>query len=196
MPNYVNSYVSFERVNKAAKEKFLLLQMRITTENNFSDLMQDGKITQDETHILSWQHENVGPKWTTIDDVGDDYISMTSAWSSPDIGVQWLISELSKVDEKMITRYSYQEEQPDFAGRYLYVGDEMYDGNEDDWEDIVDLVEMKVEGLFELKDEDGELTEEWFDIFNENVYEVINDLDQEFFDDTLQSLYDAEKEEQ
>lgn len=191
MPNYVNSYVRFERMNDAAKEKFFLLKQRISQESNFSDLMQDGTIPVDEIDTRAWQHENIGPKWTTIDDTDDTSIALTSAWVEPSLGVNWLISELASVDPELITAFSYSEEQPDFAGYYVYLGEEIVDGYEDDYDDIKCLLEESVEGLSDMKDGD-DYTEEGFDLFHENVWEVIENHGAKFIDETIQAIYDED----
>jgi len=190
MPNYCNSYVRFENLNESSKGKYILLQQRLTSEKNFSDLMNDGSISEEEIHTRSWQHDHIGPKWTTIDDIDDESMSLTSAWSAPTDGVEWLIRELSSVQPDLITVYSYQEEQPDFAGIYVYEGEDVYDGYEDDFDEIRWVLEQKVEGLVDMKDEDGDYTEEGWDLFHENVWGVLEDCGSQFVDDTIQCIYD------
>lgn len=196
MPNYCHSNVRFERLNDAAKEKFRMLASRVKTEN-FSEMMQDGTIDEDEMFTRMWQHEHVGPKWTSIEDIDVDMfsISMNSAWSSPDDGVNWLVSELAQVDPNLITIYTYQEEQPDFAGFYVYLGEELYDGYEDDYDDIKYLLENKVEGLSEMKDDDGDYTEEGWELFHDNVYEVIDEYGYGFIETIIEQIYEEEKDE-
>lgn len=194
MPNYCMSYVRFENLNEAAKEKYNLLQQRLTSEKNFSDLMNDGSVSEEEIHTRSWQHDHVGPKWTTIDDIDDEGMSLTSAWSAPTDGVEWLIRELSSVQPDLITVYSYQEEQPDFAGIYVYEGEDMYDGYEDDFDDIRWVLEQKVDGLVDMKDEDGDYTEEGWDLFHENVWEVLNDTQDEFLVAVMENLKENKEE--
>lgn len=152
MPNYVYSNITFERMNAAAREKFDLLCQRLTEQKNFGDLWIDGKnVTADDTNLLSWNHENIGPKWTTIEYIEDNHINMTSAWSAPTEGVEWLVAQLASVDPNLITTYTYIEEQPSFAGFYVYHGAEMYDGYEDEWEDILYVLEQNVERLSDMK---------------------------------------------
>lgn len=194
MPNYVFSYVRFEKMNKAAEEKFALLQQRLTENKNFSDLMLDGSVSLDETHTRAWQHEYIGPKWTTIEDIDESGMTLTSAWSAPTEGVEWLINELTQVDPELITVYGYEEEQPAFFGAYVYEGNEIYDGYEDEWDDIVYLVSEEYEDFANGKDEDGEFTDEAWDIFHENVWELLNNNAEEFISTTLKSLLGADDE--
>lgn len=194
MPNYCYSNIRFERINEDAKAKFLELQKRITEESNFSDLMQDGTIDEDEMFSISWQHEHVGPKWTHIEDYDDEGLSMNSAWGPPETGAMWLIEQLAEVDPNLITSFYYIEEQPDFVGNYIYVGTEMEDGYEDNFDDIKYVVEQAVEGLAEMVDEDGYYTEEGWELFHENVYEALDEVNSQFYNDAIQAIYDQEKE--
>ena len=201
MPNYCYSFVRSERINEEAKEKFRFLCKRLGENRNFSELMQDGTIDEDEMFTRSWQHDHIGPKWTHIEDLDEEdcTLSLTSAWSAPDDGVQWLVSQLAEVDDKLITVYTYREEQPDFAGCYVFLGEETYDGYEDDYEDIKYLVEDRVEELSEMKDEDGDYTEEGWEVFHENIFEVIDDCEYTFSTEVIDQIYaeeaEAEKEE-
>ena len=190
MPNYCYSHIRFERINEAGKEKFRMLAKRVTEENLFSDMMQDGTIDKEEMYTRTWQHEHVGPKWTHIEDLDEEEcsLSMNSAWSQPEEGAHWLVGQIAEVDPNVVAIFTYQEEQPDFAGVDIFFGEEIYDAMENDSDEIKELVEARVEELSEMKDDDGDYTDDGWDTFNENVYEVVDDIAYEFIERVLENI--------
>ena len=184
MPNYVSSYIKFENMNQQASEKYNLLRQRLSKDNYFSDLMNDGSIPSDEIYTRAWQYEYVGPKWTTIEDIHECGMTLTSAWSAPTIGVEWLINELSQIQDDLITVYTYEEECPDFYGIYIYKGNVIYDGYERDSEDIEYEVEDKIPVLATMREDDS-YTDEGMELFSEHVWDVINAEQESFITETL-----------
>ena len=149
----------------------------------------------EELYTRAYQHEMVGPKWTTIDDISDTHISMTSAWSEPTDGVQRLIAELAELDPDMVTSYMYEEEQPDVSGVYVYKGSEVYDGYEDDADEIHEVAVNYLEGFKESLDEDGDYTDESWDIWHDGISMTLEEHKQEFLANTLDELLADEKED-
>ena len=195
MPNYCYSHIRFEEINEAGKEKFRMLAKRVTEENNFSDMMQDGTIDKEEMYTRTWQHDNVGPKWTHIEDLDEDEctVSMNSAWSQPEDGARWLVAQIAEVDPNVVAFFTYQEEQPDFCGCDVFFGEEVFDAFEIDHEEIKELLESRVDGLSDMKDEDGDYTDEGWDTFGDHVSEVLDDKIYEFIESTLDLIKMEEK---
>jgi hypothetical protein len=89
----------------------------------------------------------------------------------------------------MITTFQYEDEAPNFFGAYVYIGSEIYDGREDDDEEIRELIE----GLHpEIKEHWDEEEEEWneegWDIWHDNIWNDINDVQCEVIDAILESI--------
>jgi hypothetical protein len=194
MPNYVNSSVRFHSINAAAVEKLNLLKQRLGEHANFCELMYDGTFDKEEMYTRAWQHEHIGPKWTHIEDIDDDGMLLTSAWSDPTMGVEWLIGELAKVDPDLVTIYTYEEEQPAFFGVYVYKGTEVYDGYEDEWDDIIFEMKNEFPEFAEAQDEDGDITDEGWEIFHENIWEFLNDNADRFITETLETLENGDSD--
>jgi hypothetical protein len=89
--------------------------------------------------------------------------------------LEMLLGILVEYDPKIITSISYEDEGPNFFGADIYDGEEMFDGVEYDYEETVELVINDSEQLTE----ESYVDEEWVDqeaedIFNEEMWEVIN----------------------
>ena len=78
MANNVTFKVSFEQINKAAKERLKEMFSRFQDNDcNFGDMFVDGKEgspTYEETNSRSWYLDNVGSKWCYLEEYDDDYL--------------------------------------------------------------------------------------------------------------------------
>lgn len=180
MANHVYTSVNFENINQEAKAKLLELYSRIREDNDyewFSDIMVDGSQdspTHEMTNNLSWNIDNVGSKWCYFDDKDESSFRTTSAWSWPEEGVDWVISELTKIQPDLVTIVRYEDEMPNFYGACVYESNELVESFEESWDDIIDTLTETVEGLAEMWDEEEEdWTEEGRDLIMDNLYETI-----------------------
>jgi hypothetical protein len=195
MANHVNTYVRFYEINDEAKAKLQEMYSRVREDQNykwFSDIFVDGaegSPTYEETEQYSWTTENIGPKWCYFEDYDEDGFSCTSAWSAPEQGLIKLLEILEEYDPNMITTFQYEDEAPNFFGAYVYEGSELYDGREDDDEEIRELIEGLHPEITEHWDEENEeWSDEGRDIWHDNIWSDIGDVQCEVIDGILESI--------
>lgn len=195
MANHVHTHVNFHRISDAGKEVLKELYSRVRkgeTYEWFSDMFVDGEEgspTYEEAGQYTFTHEYVGPKWCYFEEFGEDYFTMESAWSWPETGVEWVFEQVGKVDPDFVAYVTYEDECPNFAGVYVYNNDGVYDGFEDDYEEIRQYMMENVEGLAEeWNEEDEEFSDEGQDLYSEMIWETISDYQMDFVHSTLQDL--------
>jgi hypothetical protein len=167
MANHVTSNINFYEINDAAKAKVKELFTRLRTEGShqwFGDLFvgeevneEGGVLTYEQSEKYSWTTSFVGPKWCYIEDYDDGeysvYINTESAWSPPTDGLERLLDILVEYDPNIIATITYTDEGLGFAGWYVYQGNEVVDGLEDDYDEIMSAI---------LSDDDyNHLAEHW-----------------------------------
>ena len=188
MANHVNTHVRFEKLSGAGKAKLQELYSRIQVKENdyewFSDIFG---LNKELTDLREWNLENVGPKWCYFEDRDEDYFNTVSAWSFPQPGLEWLFEQIASVDPDFIASVFYQDEMPNFFGVYVYNKDGMIDGCEWGEEgEITEMMEQMVPSLKELDQE--EQSEVYFDIWSENIWELVHDKQDQVYNDIMESL--------
>lgn len=195
MANHVSTYVEFRKLNDAGKELLSKLISRIREDGTyrwFGDMWVDGTDqtpTYQETEQYVWTTENIGPKWCYVEEVGEDYIRLTSAWSWPEQGIEWLVNQLAAVDPKVLITCQFDDEMPNFIGVAVYDRHGFVDGFEDDWDQIKDRVTEEHPEIDELEEE----SEEWWDAVHEKMYEVISDAQWSYINEVV-SHYEPSEE--
>lgn len=203
MANHVNYGVRFEQMNDAAKAKWKELTSRLV-EQEYEYWMGDlwvyegGPVSADDVREYSWTTEHVGPKWCYIQDFDEESFHGYSAWSEPTPALEWILSQLAPLDPQMITTITYEDEMPNFAGVYVYEGDECIDGYEDEHDEIMDrifethpdLKEKWDEEIEDWKDEDAQ--DEW----NEILWEEISGHQMALIADTVEMIKNDQQENQ
>ena len=195
MANHVNYGVRFEQMNDAAKAKWKELTSRLVEEQYeywMGDLWvyEGGPVNSEDVREYSWTTEHVGPKWCYIQDFDEESFHGYSAWSEPTPALEWILSQLAPLDPQMITTITYEDEMPNFAGVYVYEGDECIDGYEDEHDEIMDrifethpdLKEKWDEEIEDWKDEDAQ--DEW----NEILWEEISGHQMALITDTVEMI--------
>jgi len=195
MANHVNYGVRFEQMNDAAKAKWKELTSRLVEEQYeywMGDLWvyEGGPVNSEDVREYSWTTEHVGPKWCYIQDFDEESFHGYSAWSEPTPALEWILSQLAPLDPQMITTITYEDEMPNFAGVYVYEGDECIDGYEDEHDEIMDrifethpdLKEKWDEEVEDWKDEDAQ--DEW----NEILWEEISGHQMALIADTVEMI--------
>ena len=192
MANHVNTHVRFEKLNEAGLAKLQELYSRIRPQDKgyewFSDLWG---LDQETTNLYEWNLEHVGPKWCYFEDRGEDYFTTISAWSFPQPGLEWLFEQIATVDPDFIASVFYQDEMPNFFGVYVYDKDGMVDGcewGEDD--EITEMMHQMVPALAELDQE--EQSEVYSDIWSENIWELVEDKQQQVYNDVMEYIKSRE----
>lgn len=201
MANHVNTTVTFAKINDAAKAKLEEIFKRIRPSdkerhyNWFGDIFVDGKEgspTYEESEKYEWTTTNIGPKWCYVEDFGDDYFHLVSAWSVPYEGINWLLQELETVDENLVAEVVYEDEMPNFFGAYIWANGGVFDELEYDSEETERLMEENFPELAELRDEDGEFTEEGYELWSDNIWEIVSNTQHQWTMETLQVVEDNE----
>ena len=203
MANHVNYGVRFEQMNDAAKAKWKELTSRLVEEQYeywMGDLWvyEGGPVNSEDVREYSWTTEHVGPKWCYIQDFDEESFHGYSAWSEPTPALEWILSQLAPLDPQMITTITYEDEMPNFAGVYVYEGDECIDGYEDEHDEIMDrifethpdLKEKWDEEIEDWKDEDAQ------DEFQEILWEEISGHQMALIADTVEMIKNDQQENQ
>jgi hypothetical protein len=200
MANHVNFHVTFHQINDAAKAKLNEMYARIRKENNyqwFSDMFVEGDLTYEETEKYTWTTENIGPKWSYLEDFDESGFQGDAAWSAPDTGLEKLLTILEELDPKIITSMTYEDEGPNFVGWYVYEGSSCYDCDEEEWEEIRERVINDSEVLTEESwddDEEDWVDEEASDAFNEELWETIGNWQWEGVQECVDMIKDDQND--
>jgi len=191
MANHVSFSINFHKINDAAKAKLDQLYKQVDTnvqvdgEGTFKDLLQ---ATENQSNDWDWQIENVGTKWCNLTDWDNDSIHGYSAWDAPVEGLQRLLNILSVEDPNMITTFTYEDEMPNFIGAYVYEGNDLIDGAQDDSDEIRGTVIYLSEDLTHDDYDEDECewsSQEKEDIFYDELWEAVNQRQQELIDEGL-----------
>ena len=203
MANHVNYGVRFEQMNDAAKAKWKELTSRLVEEQYeywMGDLWvyEGGPVNSEDVREYSWTTEHVGPKWCYIQDFDEESFHGYSAWSEPTPALEWILSQLAPLDPQMITSITYEDEMPNFAGVYVYEGDECIDGYEDEHDEIMDRIFETHQNLKEKWDEENE---DWKDEdaqeeFQEILWEEISGHQMALVADTVEMIKNDQQENQ
>ena len=185
MANNVNTCIDMENLNADAVNLIKELYSRVRETEDykwFNDMFVDGtNVTYEQAEQFEWTVENIGPKWCYIEDFDVDengcMIRTVSAWGAPITGVENLLTAIAAISPDVVTEVTYEDEMPNFIGANFYVGLDLDDSSEWDYDEI--LEEVKRHHDIE-EDEEGNLTEESEDILYENIWEISHDMQQEF----------------
>lgn len=192
MANNVQTYVRFVNINEEGKAKLKSLYDRIRTEGGdrwFADMWvaPGGDITYEETNSRSWYIENVGPKWCYFDDYEDDYFTTVSAWGYPEDGIAWVMQQLGKAQPNIVAEVRYQDEMPNFYGGAVFTCDGEFDGFEEDYDEMLEVLKTKVQGLAEeWNEEDQEWSDEGYDLLQDSMYDHMDEVQDEMLSTPLE----------
>ena len=175
MANNVTFKVSFEQINKAAKERLKEMFSRFQDNDcNFGDMFVDGKEgspTYEETSTRNWYNENIGSKWCYLEEYDDDYLFGRSAWAAPSDGLHWLAEQLGELDPELLMNVSFEDEMPNFVGWAVFDGADLWDEGIEEDDESLDIV-SKYSPDTNLDDEDE---------YHEALWESIYDWQRENF---------------
>ena len=188
MANHVNTHVRFEKINEAGLAKLQELYSRIRVEGSnyewFSDMWG---LDKEATDKYDWNLQHIGPKWCHFEDRGEDYFTTVSAWTYPDAGLVWLFEQIEQVDPDFIASVFYQDEMPNFFGVYVYNKDGIIDGCEwGEGDEITEMMKEAVPELAELNEE--EQSDEYWNLWGDNIWEVISIKQYEVYQSIIQDL--------
>lgn len=147
----------------------------------------------DGEETRAWMTENVGAKWLQVEDVGGDYLTVMTAWDSPDQFFQILCEKLQTIQNNVEVVMHYEDEMPNFFGVWVYdgLGQEFDNLHIDDSEyeadmgvrpmDMDDIAELHSLDIDDDYDQIDELMEENNDKFRDEMHNQQYDFIQEWF---------------
>lgn len=198
MANHVSTHVDFQKISDEGKA-FLnkLYEDRVRKENHwFPDFFVDGEnLTYEQSEQYDYTIDNIGAKWSYIEDFDPEYSTMniTSAWSCPDEGLIKLMEMIGEVDPDVVAYVRYEDEMPNFIGAQVMTANGIEEYMQIESEDLMEKIFDEVEGLREHWDEDEmEFDDEGQDMYYENMWDIINDLQETFLDEEGQFYLDGE----
>jgi len=151
MANEISNYITIEG-NEAAKLEFARLIASINEHDKKSGVGVEEVLFGVTEPTRDWSCDNMGAKWVMVNDaLGEDYISLTSAWYQCD-GVQNKLHEMLKeFDEDVEVHMIYEDEMPLFTGYRVLWRDEDIDHVEEDGleEELLNLAEEAGEGAWD-----------------------------------------------
>lgn len=110
MANHVESIITFTNLSEEAQE-YLNSHTESLGENLLEDLYSDYEDSR------NWYIDNIGAKWLNIEEIDEDFISITTAWSAPIEFYEKLYIKLVELNSPKATLFStYEDEMPNFIG--------------------------------------------------------------------------------
>ncbi len=177
MANHVNTTVQLHTTEEG-KKRFEEIVSRISTLNDKDVYSHNAEelFDSDDMGTYDGNINNMGAKWVTIEDVGEDYINLVSAWSMPDGVVEMIAKEINEVDSESYVTVEYDDECPNFVGVALYKGGQVVDQEMFDWDEIKDKLNEIPELAEHWNEEEEDWSDEGRDIMSEYLWETTREL--------------------
>jgi hypothetical protein len=182
MANHVDNFITVIG-NEAATAEF---------ERIFSSVFSDDKGLRDAEFLPRDEDgqvdmNSIGAKWAYVEDVSNDYASVTSAWSAVLPFVEHLGDHLMDFDSEVKVTCKFTDEGWGFVGAAVY-DDHLIDSEEEYYEDLVEsrLAYLASNGEEVLKDSEDEDSEDeeydpweddgWYDWIDTRQDMILSDL--------------------
>lgn len=182
MANHVDNFITVIG-NEAATAEF---------ERIFSSVFSDDKGLRDAEFLPRDEDgqvdmNSIGAKWAYVEDVSNDYASVTSAWSAVLPFVEHLGDHLMDFDSEVKVTCKFTDEGWGFVGAAVY-DDHVIDSEEEYYEDLVEsrLAYLASNGEEVLKDSEDEDPEDeeydpweddgWYDWIDTRQDMILSDL--------------------
>jgi hypothetical protein len=171
MANHVDNYIEVIG-NDAAKVEFERIFQQIDS-CEFQSLY-DAEFLPVITETGKVGIDTVGAKWANLEDFGEDYALVTSAWSAVLPFLDELGCHLEDFDPKVQLTCQFTDEGYNFVGCALFHDSDV----ESDEEYYDDLVELRCLSLGEENTEDYDIweDEDWYDFIDTRIELMKNDL--------------------
>lgn len=128
----IDSGASLDTLVRDSNGEFLEPEHMVFMKDCGQEWDEDGNLN----NWYQWGCDNVGAKWCHIEDAGEDFLYLNSAWS-PAMGlVEKLTKHLAQADENIEVEHQYTDEF------YNFIGVAKYTFDADDGEVIVDYQEI------------------------------------------------------
>lgn len=182
MANHVDNFITVVG-NEAATAEF---------ESIFSSIFSEDKGLRDAEFLPRDEDgqvdmNSIGAKWAYVEDVSNDYASVTSAWSAVLPFVEHLGDHLMDFDSEVKVTCKFTDEGWGFVGAAVY-DDHLIDSEEEYYEDLVEsrLAYLASNGEEVLKDSEDEDSEDeeydpweddgWYDWIDTRQDMILSDL--------------------
>jgi hypothetical protein len=177
MANHVNTTVHLHTTEEG-KKRFEEILSRVSTLNDKDVYSHNAEELFDSDDMGSYDGNinNMGAKWVTVDEFGEDYLHLTSAWSVPDGVVEMISKEINEVDDDSYVTVEYEDEMPNFVGVALYKGGEVVDQEMFDWDEIKDKLNEVPELAEHWDEEEEDWSDEGRDIMSEYLWETTREM--------------------
>ena len=201
MANHVDSYVRFNRISEAGQKRFAELCSRLDgwdTQGTYSFNMHEifgEPESEGGPGTYSWNIEKMGAKWCYMEDCNDDGFNSQSAWSVPYDGIEYILSEIYKVDPNLFATVSYEDEMPNFVGWATWHDGSYDEGREWEWEEMQKHMLDEHEDLrAEWNEEDDEFTDEGRELLWDYTRDFIDSVVWETLQEEVNWYYEHEEE--
>ena len=177
MANHVNSVVHLN-TNEEGKKKFKEILGRVSTLNDKEVYSHNAEELFDSDDMGSYDGNinNMGAKWVTLEDFGEDYVNLVSAWSMPDGVVEMIAKEINEVDSESYVTVEYEDECPNFVGAALYKDGQLHESEEFDWDEIKNKLNEIPELAEHWNEEEEDWSDEGRDIMSEYLWETTREM--------------------
>ena len=185
MANHVDTTVHLHTTEEG-KKKFKEILSRISTINDKDVYSHNAEelFNSDDMGSYDGNINNMGAKWVTVDEFGEDYLHLTSAWSVPDGIAEMIAKEINEVDADSIVTVEYGDECPNFVGVAIYKNGQLHDQEHFEWEEIRDKLNEISELAVHWNAEEEKWDDEGDDIMSGYLWEVAREMQ----DDALQYM--------
>lgn len=176
MANHVNSYISVDsEMNKNAQAWWNKFCEAWSSEHEDAQEHAIKMLYPDAEYepMRGFYVDHIGAKWITYEDSDSDFISFTTAWSSPETMFDEIASKLYSFDGDVKISMVYEDEMPNFVGYRAFYREE-FDELEFHDGDYGDIVEGFKDHETLMDDQPSDYTDEekedvaW-DLYNEQM---------------------------
>jgi hypothetical protein len=198
MPNIVNTSVDFYEISDEGKAKFKELCRR------FKDWKEDEYVSQfplseiwglpesdDGPGSYNWNVDNMGSKWAFMEDPDDNGFRIESAWSCPFGALDYIAGQISEVDPNFVMTVRSQDEMPNWILAAVYQGEELFDSEEFEWEEIKNYMNFHDKDLAEHYNEEEE---DWDDEGRDMMYDIVWECCDEMLYESMRTMLTSMEE--
>lgn len=187
MANHVSSYLRFEQLNEEGTAVLQKIYDRFDKYGQSGECHL-GYVFQDDISEMTIGEagELIGAKWGYVQDYDVSGMSMYSAWRQPEEFAEYVIKQISEVNDNVIGVLTYEDEAPNFAGVSIYTSEGLVDSMELDYDEIREEI-MDLHS--DVKEQWDDVEEEWLDdgdLFYDYQWDFINEWQSRVTDEMVE----------